>query len=189
GLDGVVAKTAGSLYKEGDRVMLKVKHDRTADCAVAGFRWHKDGEGVGSLLLGLYDDAGNLNHVGVASGFSVALRKSLVAELEPHRPESLTGHPWQHWAPEQDSEGDPEGGGGRRPGAPSRWNAKRDLSWEPLSLSLVCEVGYDHLQGNRFRHATSFKRWRPDREPASCTYSQLDSVVPAELAEVFGAGR
>jgi ATP-dependent DNA ligase len=181
GLDGVVVKPVGLTYREGQRVMLKVKHERTADCVVAGFRQHKDGAGVGSLLLGLYDEAGALNHAGVASGFSVALRRSLVDDLAPYRTDDLEGHPWKAWMGEADT-------ATRKPGAPSRWNANKDLSWQPLRPELVCEVGYDHLQRDRFRHATSFRRWRPDRRPASCTYSQLDAAVPEELARVFGAG-
>ncbi len=171
GLDGVIVKPLDLRYREGERVMWKVKHERTADCVVVGFRWHKDGAGVGSLLLGLYDDEGELHHLGVASGFSAALRKSLVAELEPYRDE----------APEQ-----PEGGEWHGP-AGHRWNAGRDMSFVPLRKELVCEVRYDHLQGPRFRHATSFVRWRPDRQPDSCTYSQLDVAVPEELEAVFGA--
>ncbi len=181
GLDGVVAKPVGLTYREGQRVMLKVKHERTADCVVAGFRQHKDGGGVGSLLLGLYDEGGALNHVGVASGFAVALRKSLVDDLAPYRTDDFDGHPWQGWVGETDDST-------RKPGTPSRWNAKKDLSWLPVRPELVCEVGYDHLQGDRFRHATSFRRWRPDRQPASCTYAQLEAAVPEELARVFGAG-
>jgi len=180
GLDGVVAKPVELAYREGERVMLKVKHERTADCVVGGFRWHKDGGGVGSLLLGLYDDQQGLSHVGVASGFAVAFRRSLVDDLAPFRLEDLEGHPWRTMI--ADSEGT------RRPGSPSRWNAGKDLSWEAVSPELVCEVGYDHLQGDRFRHATSFRRWRPDREPSSCTYAQLEAVVPEELAQVFKAG-
>jgi len=180
GLDGVVAKPLELTYREGERVMLKVKHERTADCVVGGFRWHKDGAGVGSLLLGLYGDAGLLSHVGVASGFAVALRKSLVDDLSAYRLEDLEGHPWMAMMA--------DGDGARRPGAPSRWNAKKDLSWQAVRPELVCEVGYDHLQGDRFRHATSFRRWRPDRQPSSCTYAQLDVAVPEELARVFGAG-
>jgi ATP-dependent DNA ligase len=156
--------------------MLKVKHVRSADCVVAGFRWHKDGDGVGSLLLGLFDHSGGLQHVGVASGFSVARRKEFTEVLEPYRKDGATDHPWI-------GEGDVEG---RIPGGQSRWSAGKDLSWEVLRPELVAEVSYDHLQGDRFRHATSFLRWRPDREPASCTYAQLDSPVPAELEEVFG---
>ncbi len=176
GLDGVVAKPADLPYLPDKRAMLKVKHQRTADCVVAGFRTHKDGAGVGSLLLGLHDASGTLHHVGVASGFSVARRRELVAELAPYRADALEGHPWAGWAETA----------GRAPGAMNRWNAGKDMSWEPLRPEAVCEVSYDHLQGDRFRHATSFVRWRPDREPASCTYAQLDSPVPLELSEVFG---
>jgi ATP-dependent DNA ligase len=183
GLDGVVAKRPDLPYREGERVMVKVKHERTADCVVAGFRWHKSGGVVGSLLLGLYDDNGVLHHVGVSASFTVARRRELVDELAPLRLSTLEGHPWAAWAQfEQD-----ENQAGRRPGAPSRWNAGKDLRWEPLEPSRVCEVAYDHLQGDRFRHATTFRRWRPDRRPESCTYSQLEVVVPAELESVFGA--
>jgi len=181
GLDGVVAKAVDLAYQPDKRVMLKVKHERTADCAVAGFRWHKDGEGVGSLLLGLYDDAGTLHHVGVATSFSAAMRKDLVAELEPLRADAVDGHPWQSWAEAQVDAGQ------RLPGAGNRWNAGKDMSWEPLRVERVAEVGYDNLQGDRFRHATKFVRWRPDRDPSSCTYAQLDKPVPEVLAEVFGA--
>ncbi|HVT41494.1 MAG TPA: ATP-dependent DNA ligase [Acidimicrobiales bacterium] len=180
GLDGVVAKPAELAYLPDKRAMLKVKHQRTADCVVAGFRTHKDGEGVGSLLLGLYDEAGTLHHVGVASGFSVARRRELVGELAPYRKNAEKGHPWAGWAEAQAS--------GRAPGGMNRWNAKKDMTWEPVRAESVCEVSYDHLQENRFRHATSFVRWRPDREPASCTYAQLDTPVPLELSEVFGTG-
>ena len=183
GLDGVVAKGVDLAYVEDKRLMLKVKHDRTADCVVAGFRWHKDGGGVGSLLLGLYDEAGTLHHVGVATSFSVARRTELAAELEPYRADALEGHPWQGWAEAEAGGVD----GQRQPGGPSRWNAKKDLSWEPLRIERVAEVGYDALQGDRFRHATKLVRWRPDREPASCTYAQLERPVPEVLAEVFGA--
>ncbi len=178
GLDGVVAKHLELTYREGERVMLKVKHERTADCVVGGFRWHKDGNGVGSLLLGLYDEHGALHHVGVASGLATQVRKSLVDDLAPYRLEDPKGHPWEAMT---------AGDSTRRPGAPSRWNANKDLSWEAVAPELVCEVGYDHLQGDRFRHATSFRRWRRDREPASCTYAQLEVAVPEELARVFGA--
>ena len=178
GLDGVVAKPADLHYLPDKRVMLKVKHQRTADCVVAGFRTHKDGEGVGSLLLGLFDDAGTLHHVGVASGFSVARRRELVIEVKPYRKNALKDHPWAGWAEAQAE--------GRAPGAMNRWNAGKDMTWEPLRPETVCEVSYDHLQGDRFRHATSLVRWRPDREPSSCTYAQLDSPVPMELRDVFG---
>ena len=175
GLDGVVAKAGDLHYQPGKRVMMKVKHERTADCVVGGFRMHKDG-GVGSLLLGLFDDAGVLQHVGVASGFSVAWRAELVDVLAPERQNAGEGHPWM-------SGGVPEH---RLPGGQSRWSAGKDLSWEPLRAELVVEVAYDHLQVDRFRHATSWKRWRPDRTAASCTYAQLDSPLPAELGEIFG---
>ncbi len=180
GLDGVVAKKLDQTYREDERVMMKVKHERTADCVVAGFRWHKSGPVVGSLLLGLFDDTGVLHHVGVTASFTMARRRELVDELEAHRRPSLAGHPWEAWAA-------PEPAGGRTPGAPSRWNAKKDLSWEPLAPDLVCEVGYDNLQRDRFRHATTFRRWRPDRRPETCTYAQLEVVVPEELDAVFGA--
>ena len=181
GLDGVVAKRADLPYRENERVMLKVKHQRTADCVVAGFRWHKSGGVVGSLLLGLYDDEGTLHHVGVTASFTMTRRRELGDEIAPLREGALDGHPWAAWAgPEEQS-------GGRMPGAQSRWNAKRDLSWEPLRPERVVEVAFDHLQGDRFRHATTFQRWRPDRDPRSCTYAQLDVAVPEELAAVFGA--
>jgi ATP-dependent DNA ligase len=175
GLDGVVAKADDLRYQPNKRVMMEVKYERTADCVVGGFRTHKDG-GVGSLLLGLFDGAGVLHHVGVASGFSVARRAELVDVLTPHRPRAGGDHPWI-------AEGE---AGQRLPGGPSRWSAGKDLSWEPLRPELVAEVSYDHLQGDRFRHATSLKRWRPDRAPESCTYAQLDSPLPAELGEIFG---
>jgi ATP-dependent DNA ligase len=181
GLDGVIAKAVDLEYVPDKRLMLKVKHDRTADCVVAGFRWHKDGEGVGSLLLGLYDDAGDLHHVGVATSFSAARRKELVDELAPLRDGATTDHPWQSWAEAQAHEAQ------RLPGAGNRWNAGKDMSWEPLRAELVAEVGYDNLQGDRFRHATKLVRFRPDRTPDSCTYAQLERPVPEVLAEVFGA--
>jgi ATP-dependent DNA ligase len=180
GLDGVIAKASELTYVSGKRLMLKVKHDRTADCVLGGFRWHKDGNGVGSLLLGLFDDDGTLHHVGVATSFSAARRRELVEELEPLRPGALDDHPWREWA-EAEAEA-----GGRMPGGQSRWNATKDMGWEPVRVERVVEVAYDHLQGDRFRHATKFVRWRPDREPASCTYSQLDQPAPEELARVFG---
>jgi len=178
GLDGVVAKPADLRYLPDKRAMFKVKHQRTADCVVAGYRTHKDGAGVGSLLLGLYDTSGILHHVGVASGFSMARRRELVGDLEPVRAGALDGHPWAGWATAQAE--------GRAPGRTNRWNAGKDMTWEPVRAELVCEVSYDHLQADRFRHATSFVRWRPDRDPASCTYAQLDVPVPYELAKVFG---
>ncbi|MGH7610975.1 MAG: ATP-dependent DNA ligase [Candidatus Dormibacteria bacterium] len=176
GLDGVIAKRRELLYVEGRRVMVKVKHQRTADCVVAGFRWHKDGLGVGSLLLGLYDQTPRLQHLGITSSFTAERRRELVAKLEPYQLEDGEDHPWVTSA---------AAAGERRPGTPSRWTAKRDLSFVPLRPELVCEVAYDHLQGDRFRHGTTFRRWRPDRDPRSCSYSQLEVVVPAELAQLF----
>ena len=190
GLDGVVAKPLSIPYREDERVMLKVKHARTADCVVAGFRVHKDGAGVGSLLLGLYDDAGPLPHVGVASSFSVARRKELAEEVAPYRDNALDGHPWAAWAEAQaqaTASRGPDAGHGRMPGGQSRWNAGRNMEWEPLRPELVAEVAFDHLQGDRFRHATQFVRWRPERQPRSCTYGQLDVAVPEELEAVFRA--
>jgi ATP-dependent DNA ligase len=181
GLDGVVAKPLDGLYEEGKRTMLKVKHQRTADCAVGGYREHKDG-GVGSLLLGLYDDAQVLHHVGVASSFAAPLRKQLLRELAPYRERALDDHPWRGWA---EAESDPTSTQ-RRPGAQSRWTGGKDLSWEPLRVELVAEVAYEHLQGDRFRHTARFARWRPDREPVSCTYAQLEVPVPMEVREIFG---
>jgi ATP-dependent DNA ligase len=184
GLDGVVAKPLGLPYREGERVMVKVKHDRTADVVVAGFRWHKSGGVVGSLLLGLWA-GGHLQHVGVASAFTAARRKELVDELAPYRIADVApdAHPWGGWASAAAHEVQ------RLPGATSRWNAKKDLSFELLTPTLVAEVAYDQLQGDRFRHPAQFRRWRPDRMAESCTYDQLEAVVPAELREVFGAGR
>lgn len=178
GLDGVVAKRSQLAYVEGERVMMKIKHRRSADCVVGGFRRRKDDGSVGSLLLGLYDDSGVLHHVGVTSSFTAAKRRALVEELEPLHLGEGADHPWR---------GLNEGAGtGRRPGTPSRWSAQKDLGFEALRPELVCEVDFDHLQGDRFRHAATFKRWRPDRLPSSCTYSQLETAVPAELSEVFG---
>jgi ATP-dependent DNA ligase len=182
GLDGVIAKPSTITYQPDKRIMLKVKHQRTVDCAVGGFRWHKDGEGIGSLMLGLFDDAGTMHHVGVATSFSAARRKQLVDELADHRADALDGHPWKDWAT---AEAHQEGK--RLPGAGNRWNANKDMSWEPLRLGLVAEVAYDGMQGDRFRHATQLVRWRPDREPRSCTYDQLDRPVPELLEHVFGA--
>jgi len=182
GLDGLVVKDVEGTYRPGDRGWLKVKHLRTADCVIAGFREHKDGKGVGSLLLGLYDDDGVLHHVGVASSFAAKVRGELAAELEPYRKDALVDHPWADWATAAHEESD----GQRRPGNLSRWNATKDLSWEPLRIELVAEVAYEHMQGDRFRHTARFQRWRPDREPASCTYEQLDRPVPVALRAVFG---
>jgi ATP-dependent DNA ligase len=185
GLDGVVAKGVDQAYLEDQRVMWKVKHERTADFVVAGFRVHKSGLGVGSLMLGLYDTAGELNHVGVIGAFPMARRRALVAELEPYRNLHGEPHPWADWS---DWAAEAAGVSGRRmPGAVSRWNATKDLSFELLRPDLVVEAAYEHLQGHRLRHTAQFRRWRPDRDPRSCTYAQLEAVVPAELADVFGA--
>ena len=185
GLDGVIAKPADGIYEPGKRAMFKVKHARTADCVVAGFRWHKAGKGtlVGSLLLGLYDDRGALHHVGVTSSFTMAMRKQLAIELEPLREHALEGHPWREWADAMAGETT------RMPGGQSRWSAGKDLSWEPLRIERVCEVKYDHLQGQRFRHAAVFLRWRPDKPPRDCRYDQLEVTQPYELEKVFGAAR
>ncbi len=178
GLDGVMAKPADQPYVEDKRVLFKVKHHRTADCVVAGFRWHKDGVGVGSLLLGLFDDDGVLHHVGVCASFPAAQRRSLVNELAPLREHALETHPWRGWAEAM--------GDGRMPGAGNRWNAQKDMSWEPLRPERVLEVEFDQLQSGRFRRVARFIRWRPDKEPHQCTYDQLDVAVPVELREVFG---
>ena len=187
GLDGVVAKRLDAPYQPGKRAMLKIKHQRTADCVVAGFRWHKNGPGthIGSLLLGLYGDDGKLNHVGITSSFTWDRRAALADELAPLREGATEGHPWQEWA-EWAGWGDAEASGQRLPGATSRWNRGKDLSWEPLRIERVAEVAYDHLQGSRFRHATTFKRWRPDKAPESCRYDQLEESVPYLLAGIFG---
>jgi ATP-dependent DNA ligase len=182
GLDGVMAKRLDLPYRENERVLTKVKHARTADCVVAGFRWHKSGPIIGSLLLGLYDDEGSLHHIGVIGAFPMATRQALVDELAPLRDNALEGHPWRQWAEAAAQEG-PQ----RLPGGGNRWNAKKDMSWEPLRIERVVEVAYDQLQGDRLRHAGQFVRWRPDRDPSSCRYDQLETVVPEVLAEVFGA--
>src|SRR5947199_27671 len=186
GLDGVMAKRLDSPYRPGERTMIKVKHSRTADCVVAGFRWHKSGPGtmIGSLLLGLYDDEGQLHHVGVTAAFTNKVRRELVDELAPLREHALENHPWRHWA---EAEAQARAEGQRMPGASSRWNRGKDLSWEPLRPERVCEVAYDHLQGDRFRHATTFLRWRPDKPPSECRYDQLEETAPAELRQIFGA--
>jgi ATP-dependent DNA ligase len=185
GLDGVMAKRLDEPYRPGERTMIKVKHRRTADCVVAGFRWHKNGPGtmIGSLLLGLYDDAGALQHVGVTAAFKTEVRKQLVEELAPLRKNALEGHPWRDWAEAHD---EAAAAGQRLPGATSRWNRGKDLSWEPLRPERVCEVAYDHMQGTRFRHAAQFVRWRPDKPPEACTYDQLEVTPPYELERVFG---
>ena len=187
GLDGVVAKKLDGLYQPGKRAMLKIKHQRTADCVVAGFRWHKNGPGthVGSLLLGLFDDGGNLHHVGVTSSFTWDKRAALVEALAPLRVNALVDHPWGEWA-EWSSMGAADASGQRLPGATSRWNRGKDLSWEPLRAERAVEVAYDHLQGDRFRHGTTFVRWRPDKKPADCRYDQLEETPAYEIAKIFG---
>ena len=189
GLDGVVAKRLDGTYLPGKRAMLKIKHERTADCVVAGFRWHKNGPGthIGSLLLGLYDDAGTLHHVGVTSSFTWERRGALVAELAPLREGALDAHPWAEWAEWAAFDAASDASGQRPPGGGSRWNRGKDLSWEPLRIERVAEVAYDHLQGDRFRHATTFRRWRPDKAVAGCRYDQLETSIPFELERIFGA--
>ncbi|MEU0691700.1 ATP-dependent DNA ligase [Streptomyces uncialis] len=182
GLDGVVAKPLDLPYRQNERLMFKVKHERTADVVVAGYRFHKSGPVVGSLLLGLYDDAGALQHVGVCAAFPMKRRAELVTELEPLRMESAADHPWAAWADEAAH------ASARLPGAPSRWSGKKDLSWVPVRPERVCEVGYDHMEnGARFRHTARFRRWRPDRTPSSCTFEQLDEPVRYDLGEILGA--
>jgi ATP-dependent DNA ligase len=182
GLDGVIAKPESQTYQPGKRAMIKVKHVRTAECVVAGFRWYKSGkEAVGSLLLGLYDDSGVLQHVGVASSFTTAKRKQLVKELAPLRKNAMNDHPWRDWAGASAESS-------RMPGAQSRWSAGKDLSWEPLRIERVCEVKYDHMQGDRFRHAAFFLRWRPDKQPKDCRYDQLEVTAPYELERIFSSG-
>jgi ATP-dependent DNA ligase len=179
GLDGVIAKHESAAYLPGKRAMIKVKHARTADCVVAGFRWHKSGkDAVGSLLLGLYDDEGLLQHVGVTSAFTMTMRRQLVKELEPLRRDAMDEHPWRDWAGAAAESS-------RMPGAQSRWSAGKDLSWEPLRIERVVEVKYDHMQGDRFRHAAQFLRWRPDKRPKDCGYDQLEVTKPYELAKIF----
>jgi ATP-dependent DNA ligase len=186
GLDGVMAKPVDGLYEPDKRTMLKVKHERDCDCVVAGFRWYRKdgGSAVGSLLLGLYDDAGALQHVGVCASFTAQKRVELVEILAPYREHALDNHPWKSWA---------EAGEGevmkRMPGGQSRWSQGKDLSWEPLRPELVVEVTYEHMQGPRFRHMSHFRRWRTDRRPEDCTYAQLEVVPPQELMAIFASGR
>jgi ATP-dependent DNA ligase len=188
GLDGVIAKPISGVYEPNKRVMLKVKHERDCDCVVAGFRWHKKGDRtlVGSLLLGLFDDAGALQHVGVCASFSTEKGRELAELLNPYRPDALAAHPWRHWA-EQGAAS--EEAVKRMPGGQSRWSQGKDLSWEPLRPELVVEVAYDHMQGSRFRHTAQFRRWRTDKKPSDCTYAQLEVVPPQELAAIFPHGR
>jgi ATP-dependent DNA ligase len=186
GLDGVMAKPLSGGYEPGKRVMLKVKHERECDCVVAGFRWHKQGEGtmVGSLLLGLFDDAGKLQHVGVCSSFTAEKRRELVEFLAPYRDNAMIDHPWGHW-----EEPAAEGTEQRMPGGQSRWSQGKDLSWQPVRAELVAEVAYEHMQGSRFRHLAHFRRWRTDKQRKECTYEQLEVVAPHELKEIFAEGR
>ncbi|MFE9788793.1 ATP-dependent DNA ligase [Nocardia salmonicida] len=185
GFDGVMAKSDELTYLQDKRVMLKIKHERTADCVVAGYRMHKDGEGVGSLLLGLFDDEGHLHHVGVASSFTAARRRELLGELAPLRENALDDHPWRNWA-DAVAQANADG---KMPGGVSRWSGGKDLSWAPLRPELVAEVRYEHVQSGRFRHGGRLARFRADRTPESCTYAQLDEVAPAELDAIFGVGR
>ncbi|MFE5211457.1 ATP-dependent DNA ligase [Streptomyces sp. NPDC056600] len=181
GLDGVVAKPPTLRYLPDERAMFKIKHERTADVVVAGYRLHKSGPVVGSLLLGLHDDQGVLQHVGVCAAFTMKRRAELVEELEPLRLDDVSGHPWAAWGDAAAHES------ARLPGAPSRWSGKKDLSWVPLRPDLVVEVAYDHMEnGARFRHTARFRRWRPDRTPESCTFAQLEEPVRYDLAEVLG---
>ena len=188
GLDGVIAKPIAGTYEPNKRVMLKVKHERDCDCVVAGFRWHKKGDRtlVGSLLLGLFDDGGSLQHVGVCASFSTEKRRELADFLKPYREDALTAHPWKGWA---EASSATDEGIKRMPGGQSRWSQGKDLSWEPLRPGLVVEVAYDHMQGNRFRHTAQFRRWRTDKKPSDCTYAQLEVVPPQELAAIFSSGR
>lgn len=183
GLDGVMAKPQDLGYLPGKRAMMKVKHARTADCVVAGFRWYKGGKDtlVGSLLLGLYDASGTLHHVGIAGSFKQTHRAELAEMLKPMREGAKETHPWRDWAEFQDQESEQ-----RKPGATSRWNRGKDLSWEPIRIELVAEVGFDHMQGTRFRHGTHFKRWRPDKPPSDCRYDQLEVSAPVEIKKIFG---
>ena len=188
GLDGVIAKPALGIYEPNKRVMFKVKHERDCDCVVAGFRWYKESEGtqVGSLLLGLFDDSGALQHVGVCASFADEKRRELTEFLAPYREDALTHHPWRAWA--EHAPGNREAGQ-RMPGGQSRWSQGKDLSWEPLRPELVVEVAYEHMQGTRFRHMAHFRRWRTDKRPGDCTYAQLEVVPPHELAAIFAAAR
>ena len=184
GLDGVMAKAVSSAYEPDKRVMFKVKHERDCDCVVAGFRWHKKGErtAVGSLLLGLFDQSGALQHVGVCASFTQEKRHELADFLAPFRKNALANHPWRGWAEHNAANGEPQ----RIPGGQSRWSQGKDLSWEPLRPELVVEVAYEHMQGDRFRHMAQFRRWRTDKQPSDCTYSQLEVVPPQELMAIFG---
>ncbi len=183
GLDGLIAKPLAGIYAPDKRTQFKIKHERDCDCVVAGFRWHKNGDGthIGSLLLGLFDDAGTLQHVGVCASFTTTKRAELVEFLAPYREHALRDHPWAHWS----GSDNPAATEDRMPGAKSRWNSTKDLSWQPLRPELVVEVAYEHMQGKRFRHLAHFRRWRTDKPPAACTYAQLEVVPPQELMELF----
>ncbi len=186
GFDGVMAKPLGGVYEPGQRSLIKVKHERTCDCAVAGYRVHKDGKGVGSLLLGLYDEAGDLHHVGVAAAIDAVRRAELLAQLQPYRENALEGHPWRDWADFMSAQR--EANPTRMPGGPSRWNANKDLSWEPLRVELVAEVAYEGMLNGRFRHNARYRRMRTDRDARTCDYAQLEQVPPAELRDLFHLG-
>jgi ATP-dependent DNA ligase len=188
GLDGVMAKPTSGTYQPDKRVMFKVKHERDCDCVVAGFRWHKGAAqtAIGSLLLGLFDDAGALQHVGVCASFTQDKRRQLVEFLAPYRRDALLNHPWKEWAEHADAAAEV---GHRMPGGQSRWSQGKDLSWEPLRPELVVEVAYEHMQGSRFRHLAQFRRWRTDKQPSDCTYAQLEVVPAQELMAIFSTGR
>ena len=187
GLDGVIAKPTAGTYLPNKRAMLKIKHERDCDCVVAGFRWHKDAEeeAIGSLLLGLYDASGSLQHVGVCASFTQPKRREMVKFLAPYRTNALKNHPWGAWAAAAAEAANTQ----RMPGGQSRWSQGKDLSWEPLRPELVVEIAYEHMQGTRFRHMAQFRRWRTDKPPKECTYDQLEVVAPHELADIFATGR
>ncbi len=186
GLDGVMAKTADGTYQPNKRAQLKVKHLRTADCVVGGFREHKNGDGPGSLMLGLYDEEGRLHNLGVASSFSVARRTELRDELAPYVTDDWDTHPWGGWA---DAAAHESSATGRLPGGQSRWNAKKDLSFTPLRPELVAEVAYERVDNGRFRHSARFRNWRTDRTPESCTFDQLEVVPAVELSLALDGDR
>ena len=188
GLDGVVCKPVDLPYQSDKRVILKVKHERDCDCVVAGFRWYRKAEGkeVGSLLLGLYDHARILQHVGVCASFPAETRRELLGFVTPYRKNDLRNHPWKNWESPDEANGSGEH---RMPGGTSRWSQGKDLSWEPLRPELVVEVAYEHMQSGRFRHMAHFRRWRTDRKPESCTFEQLEVVPPEELRSIFMRGR
>jgi ATP-dependent DNA ligase len=188
GFDGVVAKSKENRYESNKRTMFKVKHERDCDCVVAGFRWYRKGDrpAIGSLLLGLYDDSGVLQHVGVCGSFPMEKRYELAEYLKPYRKNAQANHPWKEIFDENENG---ENGSHRRPGGQSRWSQGKDLSWEPLRLELIAEVAYEHMQSGRFRHMAQFRRWRFDKKPSDCTYEQLEVVPPKELKEIFRSNR